>query len=221
MEREGNTAEALHCIAEKERAPGAGHGGDPIDRLDDADLVIDQHRGDEAGAFVDEPIERVEVGGAVGVDGRKLDVEALAAEPFDRVEDAGMFGGKGDDAAFALGNWAAAPLRAQLAASVAPEVKYTFPAPFVSSDVETLSTGAGASRLRSKRTVGDVSKQTVGDVKRTERAVRAARTRSRATSIAARASRPMRWELWGLPKLVSIHGRMAAATSGASGVVAW
>ena len=42
-----------------------------------------------------------------------------------------------------------------------------------------------------------------------------------ATSTAAAASRPRRWGLWGLPKPVSIQGRIAAATSGATGVVAW
>jgi hypothetical protein len=44
--------------------------------------------------------------------------------------------------------------------------------------------------------------------------------RSRATSIAAAASRPQRDALWGLANFSSIHGRIAAAASGATGVVA-
>jgi hypothetical protein len=43
----------------------------------------------------------------------------------------------------------------------------------------------------------------------------------RATSIAAAASRPSREGEWGLAYFSSSHGRIAAAASGASGVVAW
>ena len=43
----------------------------------------------------------------------------------------------------------------------------------------------------------------------------------RATSIAAAASLPQRDGEWGLANFSSIHGCIAAATSGASGVVAW
>ncbi len=49
----------------------------------------------------------------------------------------------------------------------------------------------------------------------------AASTWSRATSIAAAASRPQRDGECGLANFSSIHGRIAAATSGATGVVAW
>ena len=47
-----------------------------------------------------------------------------------------------------------------------------------------------------------------------------AASRSRESSIAARASRPAAWMLEGLPKCRSRYGRIASKTSGASGVVA-
>jgi hypothetical protein len=98
-----DAAERLDGVAEEERAAGVGELGEALDRLDDADLVVDQHGGDEAGAVVDPLGGKVEVDEAVRLDGEDVRFETLGAQPFDRVEHAGMFGGEGDDPAPVLG----------------------------------------------------------------------------------------------------------------------
>src|SRR3546814_326691 len=100
VERARDTPEALHGVAEQERPPAAGDGGDFGDGLDGADLVVDEHGGNEAGAGVDATGEEVEIDEAVRLHGRDIDLETLCSEPLDRIEHAGMFGGEGDDLAF-------------------------------------------------------------------------------------------------------------------------
>jgi hypothetical protein len=102
--------------------PGRGRGGDLGDRLDHADLVVDQHGGDEAGALVDALGGEVEVDEAVGPTRGGCRPRSPGAEPFDRVEHAGMFGGEGDDRRVGREAGGGA-LQRPVGASVAPEVK--------------------------------------------------------------------------------------------------
>ena len=80
---------------------------DLADRLDDADLIVDQHHRDHRGLVVDAASTSVEIDQTVGADRQPDDVEAPSFEPFERVEHRGMLGRDGDDALAA-----AAPVRA-------------------------------------------------------------------------------------------------------------
>lgn len=103
IKRHRHTPEALDGVAEDERAVPAGDGGHVGDRLNDADLVVDEHRGDEAGPTVDPIREEIEINETVGPDGEDVSLESLPAEPFHRIEHAGMFGGKRDNLAPRVG----------------------------------------------------------------------------------------------------------------------
>ena len=72
------------------------------DRLDHADLIVDQHHRDHGGLVVDHRLGHVEIDQAVGADLKADDLDALAFEPFGGVEHRGMLGRDGDQLA-ALG----------------------------------------------------------------------------------------------------------------------
>ena len=111
--------------SQKNSAPAAARDrGELGDRLDHADLVVDQHRRDEAGAVVDRGCgERRDRPGRRGRPAGSSTSKPCPLEPFDRVEHAGMLGRERDDPRRSAGSRAAAPFSAQLTASVAPEVK--------------------------------------------------------------------------------------------------
>ena len=93
-------AKPLHRVAQHQRAGLVRQRGELGDRLDHADLVVDQHRRDQRGALVDRRF-----GGwsrstsPSGPTGKADDIEALSFEPFGGVEHRGMFGGDGDELA--------------------------------------------------------------------------------------------------------------------------
>lgn len=66
----------------------ATDGADLLHGLDDADLVVDEHRGHHDGVGADGGAQRVEVDEALGVDRQVGDVEALLLQHAAGVEDA-------------------------------------------------------------------------------------------------------------------------------------
>src|SRR5688572_13688815 len=98
-QRHRHPPEPLDRVAEEQGAMAAGDRGELFDRLDHPDLVIDQHRRDQAGPAADPRGGEIEVDQAVAPDRQYLDLEALPALPFDAVEYASMLASQGDDPA--------------------------------------------------------------------------------------------------------------------------
>ena len=69
-----------------------GHPRQLGDRLDDADLIVDQHHRDQGGLLVDQCLGHLQVDESVRADLEADDFDALAFQPFGRVEHRGMFG---------------------------------------------------------------------------------------------------------------------------------
>ena len=91
-------AQSLHRVAQHQ---GAGVVRDPrnlADRLDHADLIVDQHRRDQQRPGVDRLLDQVEIDQPVWPDRQADDLEAPPFEPFERIEHRGMLGRRRDDA---------------------------------------------------------------------------------------------------------------------------
>ena len=77
MDRERDSAETLNGVAQHQGALRFGERAELCDGLDDADLVVDQHRCDESGAMIDAVFGEGKVDEAVEADREDVGFEAL------------------------------------------------------------------------------------------------------------------------------------------------
>jgi hypothetical protein len=88
---DGDLADGLGGIGVEEDLALAAHAADLGEGLNDADLVVDGHDGDEDGLGAHGGLEIVEGDEAIALDGEVGDVEALLLHGAGRVEDAFVF----------------------------------------------------------------------------------------------------------------------------------
>ncbi len=91
-------AKALHRIAQHQRADAMRHARDLGDRLDDPDLIVDQHDRDQQRSGRRARLSSSSRSSqAVSPDRQDGEVEPVGRKPLARVEHRGMFGRDGDD----------------------------------------------------------------------------------------------------------------------------
>ena len=97
--RNGDSTETLDRVAEAERSHFPRAGEQLGDRLDDPNLVVDEHRPYDPGALVDRCAGLIDVHQPVAADRKDRDLPTLTPQPLDGVQHRGMLSRDGDDLA--------------------------------------------------------------------------------------------------------------------------